>query len=125
MPITPIRLSQFAGLRSGSASRREVAQPAERVLLLAGDGVEPAAPCCRRRSTSTFLLQVGLPGGHLVDRPADGERQPAPGEHDHGHHRGGDHDLQRLAARLVDAEQVLAQEVERDGAGDGHRAPAS
>ena len=68
--------------------------------------------------------QVG-PEGHGVDRTAaDPKRDPAPDE-DHQRHDGrGDHDLQRLVAGLVDADDVLAEEVERDGYGDGDRPPA-
>ena len=58
-----------------------------------------------------------------IDRAPDGERGSGPGEHDDGHNRRGDHDLERLAARLVNAEQILAQEVERDAAGDRDGAP--
>ena len=39
MPITPIKLSQLVGWRSGSASD-VFAQPAQRIFLLAGDRID-------------------------------------------------------------------------------------
>src|SRR5205814_4057645 len=54
---------------------------------------------------------------------AHDEGDAAPGEHDHRHDGGDDHDLHGLVAGLVDADQVLAEEVDGDQAGDQHRPP--
>ena len=40
-------------------------------------------------------------------------RQPAPYDHDHGHHGRDLHDAHRLAARFLDAENVLTPEINR------------
>ena len=61
-------------------------------------------------STVTFLFRSGFQVGISFA----GRGRPAwqhPDEHQHRHEGGGDHDLERFAARLVDAEQILPQEV--------------
>ena len=93
--------------------RWKFAQPTERILLLARDGIDPRHNFAVGEHFD-LLAQVGLPGGNFIHRPANGERRRTPDEHDHGHHGRGDHDLERFAARLVDAEQILPQEVQRD-----------
>src|SRR5207253_9397924 len=69
-------------------------------------------------------FEVGR-GRDRVDRGAgiviNDEGDEAPGDHDDRHHRRGDHDLERLATGFVDAEEVLAEEIHGDGAGDEHR----
>ena len=40
MPMTPIKLHQLPGLRSGSASVRKLADKAKWILLLAGDRID-------------------------------------------------------------------------------------
>ena len=46
------------------------------------------------------------------------DREPAPYDHDHSHHGRDLHDSHRLAAGLLDAENVLAPEICRDGDGE-------
>ena len=46
--------------------------------------------------------------------PRDVNRQPAPSDHDHGHHGRDLHDPHRLAAGLLDAENILAPEIDGD-----------
>ena len=68
--------------------------------------------------------QVG-PEGHGVDRTAaDQSVTPHQTRITSGHDGRGDHDLQGLVAGLVDADDVLAEEIERDGDGDDDRSPA-
>ncbi len=60
---------------------------------------------------------------HTRFRSFDPERDAAPGKHDHSHHRGGDHDLERLFAGLMNPNNVLAEEVQGDRGGEEDRAP--
>ena len=85
------------------------------------------SPVTRSMPCTDRIFHLGAKIGrqrHAVDRPVHDQRRSAPAEHDDRHDRGGDHDLQRLAARFVDAQQVLAEEVQGDQAGDGHRIPS-
>ena len=70
-------------------------------------------------------IDLGIEGGQ-EDQAVLGAFQPeghaAPGEDHHGHHGRGDHDPQGLLARLVNALEVLVEEVDRGQAGDDHRA---
>ena len=49
------------------------------------------------------------------------DRDQAPDDQDHHHHGGDLHDAQRLLARFVHADDVLAPEVERHHDGEGRR----
>ena len=51
------------------------------------------------------------------------QRHARPGQNNHRHHRRGDHDLQRLAARFMNAQQILPQKINRRQAGHRHRSP--
>ena len=96
---------------------------AERILLFARDRIDQRNDACRRRRSRLSCCRSGCQLGTSLTGPLTAECDAAPGEHDDAHDRRGDHDLQRLVARLVDAEQVLVQEVNRDRAGDRHGAP--
>ena len=70
-----------------------------------------------------FFVQVWLPAWKVVNRPANPERHAAPRQHDDAHHGRGNHDSERFATRLVNANQVLVQEVNRYGAGNRDGSP--
>ncbi len=59
----------------------------------------------------------------MVLHAVDTQRHSAPNQDDDGHHSRPHHDLEGLAARLVDPQYVLPEEVERDQHGDAHRTP--
>ncbi len=65
-------------------------------------------------------VQVRLPGNGILG-PLNRQGKAAPNQHDHGHHRGYFHDPERLITGLMDAENVLAEEIERDAASNDDR----
>ena len=101
----------------------EFVEEAERVFLLARDRIHLRLIADAFGRDLILFRQVRPPRRHRIDRAVDRQRGDAPDKHDRGHHRGGDHDLERLAARFVNAEQILPQEVDRHGNRDRHRAP--
>ena len=130
MPTTPIKLSQLRRIAQRFGQRRAFAEPAQRIFLLAGDWIDQGTglplsssfDCRRCRSHISGSNRAARCGTSLTG-PFTPSVTPLQVKHDDGHHRRGDHDLQRLAARFVNAQQILPQEVQRDRAGDRHRAP--
>ena len=59
-----------------------------------------------------------------IRRPFDHQRDAAPNQDDHGHHGRDHHDLERLAARFVNPQQILPEEIHGDQTGDDDRSPA-
>ena len=81
--------------------------------------IETSFSCVSGSSLVTSsVLDFGLRSGSkgtVIDRTAaEAERDAAPDQDHHGHDRRGDHDLQGLAAGLMDADDVLAEEIKRD-----------
>ncbi len=79
--------------RADSARARKVLEPSERVV------------------GELQLERRQMRAAHI-------NRQPAPHDHHHGHDGRDLHDAHRLAAGLLDAENILAPEINRDGDGE-------
>ena len=72
-------------------------------------------------------LEFGRQIGNQRNEPGVGwsfnrQSHSAPGQHDHGDHGGEAHDLQGFAARFMNADQVVAEEIQRNADGDEDRA---
>ncbi len=97
--------------------------------LLRAQGFSQA--CVAQKTERVFLFAAGWIGmrveircqGHLILRALDEQRGAAPDQHNHYHDRGDGHDLDRLVAGFMNAEQILPKEINGDAHGNGHRAP--
>src|SRR5215204_1325844 len=85
---------------------RKLAKRSQWILLFTSDRIELGRNFAILRNIDLFG-QDGLPTRNVVSCPANSDRHAAPCEHDHSHHGCCHHDLERLAARLVNSEQVL------------------
>ena len=83
---------------------RSPGEPAERILLLAGDLVDDRSPL-----RVHLAGKVGSGRGQVAGLGADGNGQETPGDHHDAHHRGRGHDLQGLVAGLADTPDVALQ----------------
>ncbi len=95
--------------------RPRVLQEPRRVFHLLGGRVELGVEV-RRRADGVGRAVLGV-GGAM-----HGQRHAAPRQHHHAHDGGDDHDFQRFFAGFVDADDVLAEEVEGGEGGDEDRA---